>query len=103
MRNFLSVIDPLSGSFATLLRLPERLLAVSHSFSRDLGQISNSYQIVGSGGELEDPTHQLQSAVTGFAQQSYSLQPAEDFFYSFALPLTYFITGWRVVRASIAL
>src|SRR5947207_12875876 len=92
MCDFLSVVDPLSGSFATLFRLPKRLLAVSRSLSCDLGQISNSYQVVGGGSELEDPTHQLQSSVAGFAQQPHSLQPTEDFFYSFALALTHFIT-----------
>ena len=92
MSDFLSAVDPLSGSFATLVRLPERLLAVGRSLSRDLGQISNPYQVVGGGSELKDPTHQLQSAVSGFAQQRNRLQPAKDFFHSFALPLTNLIT-----------
>src|SRR5258707_14707009 len=92
MGDFLSVVDPLSGSFATLLRLPKRLQAVSRSLSCDLGQVSNSYQIVGGGSELKDPTYQLQSAVTGLTQQPNRLQPAKDFFHSFALPLTNLIT-----------
>ena len=107
MRDFLSLIDPLSGSLATLVRLPERLLAVSRSFSGDLGQISNPYQVVGGSCELEDPTHQLQSAVSGFAQQPDRLQPAKDFFHSFALSLTDFITrmasGALIDRASSSL
>src|SRR5713101_7947906 len=98
MCDFLSVVDPLRGSFATLVRLPKRLLAVSRSLSRYLGQVSNPYQIVSSSSELEDPTHQLQSPVSGFAQQSHRLQPAEDFFYSFAFPLTNFIT--RMARGA---
>src|SRR5258707_3278654 len=92
MSDFLSVVDPLSGSFATLLRLPKRLQAVSRSLSCDLGQVSNSYQIVGGGSELEDPTHQLQSPVTGLTQQPDRLQPTKDFFHSFGLTLTHFIT-----------
>src|SRR5260370_14915788 len=96
MSDFLSLVDPLSGSFATLVLLPKRLLAISRSLSGDQGQISNSYQVVGGGSELEDPTHQRQPPVAGLTQQSHSLQPAEDFFYSFALTLTNFIT--RVAR-----
>ncbi len=92
MCDFLSVVDPASGSFATLLRLSKRLLAVNRSLLSELGQVSNSYQVVGGGCELEDPTHQLQSPVAGFAQQPHSLQPAEDFFHSFALSLTDLIT-----------
>src|SRR5260370_27277301 len=93
MGDFLSVVDPLGGLFATLVRFLSRLLTVGRSRSRDLGQVSNSYQIVGGGSELEDPTHQLQSAVTGLTQQPHRLQPAKDFFHSFALTLTNFITS----------
>src|SRR5712692_5270481 len=104
MCDFLFVVDPLSGLFATLVRFLSRLQTVGRSRSRDLGQVSNPYQVVGGGSELEDPTHQRQSSVSGFAQQSHSLQPAEDFFYSFALTLTNFITrmarGARIDRAS---
>src|SRR5829696_4319833 len=96
MCDFLSKVDPLSGSFATLDRLPEGLLAVSRSFSGDLGQVSNADQVIGGGRELEDPTHQLHSAVSGLTQQPYRLQPTEDFFYSFTLSLTNFVT--RVAR-----
>src|SRR6266852_1726128 len=98
MCDFLSLVGPLSGSFATLVRLPERLLAVSRSLSGDLGQVSNAYQIVGGGSELKDPTHQLQSAVAGLTQQPNRLQPAKDFFDSFALTLTNYIT--RVASGS---
>src|ERR1041384_4326382 len=90
--DFLSKVDPLSGSLATLVRLPGRLLMISRSLSRDLAQISDSYQVVGGGSELEDPTHQLHSTVSGLAQQPHGLQPAEDFFDSFALTLTNYIT-----------
>src|SRR5260370_17297405 len=100
MGDFLSVVDPLSGSFATLLRVPKRLQAVSRSLSCDLGQVSNSYEVVGGGSELEDPTHQLQSAVTGLTQQPHSLQPSKDFFHSFALTLTNLITS-MALRACI--
>src|SRR5438034_10422515 len=91
IRDFLSNVDPLSGSLATLVRLPVRLLVISRSLSRDLGQISDSYQVVGGGSELEDPTHQPHSAVSGLAQQPHRLQPTEDLFHSFALALTNFI------------
>ena len=96
MCGFLSIIDPLSGSFATLVRLVNRLLTFGGIRSRNLGQISDSDQVVDGGSELEDPTHQLHSAVSGFAHQPHRLQPAEDFFYPFTLTLTNFIT--RVTR-----
>ena len=92
MCDFLSVVDPLSGCLAILIRLPDRLLAAGRDLSRDLGQVSNPDQIVGGGSELKDPTHQLQPSVAGFTQQPHGLQPAEDFFHSFALTLTNFIT-----------
>src|SRR5437660_10005093 len=92
MRDFLSNVDRFSGSLATFVLLPKRLLAFGSSLSGNLGQISDSYQVVGGGSELEDPTHQPQSAVSGLAQQSHRLQPAKDFFHSFALTLTNFIT-----------
>src|SRR5215217_9441005 len=90
--DFLPKVDPLRGSLATLVRLPGRLLLISRSLSCDLGQISDSYQVVGGGSELEDPTHQLHSTVSSLAQQPHGLQPTEDFFDSFALPLTNYIT-----------
>src|SRR5207247_4373584 len=92
MCDFVSNVDRLSGSFATLVRLSKRLLAFGRSLSGNLGQVSDSYQVIGSGSELEDPTHQPHSAVSGLAQQPYGLQPAKDFFHSFALTLTNFIT-----------
>src|SRR5712692_892883 len=92
MRDFLSNVDPLSGSFATFARLPGRLMAFGLSPSGNLGQISDADQVVGGGSELEDPTHQPHSAVPSFTQQPHGLQPAEDFFHSFALTLTNFIT-----------
>src|SRR6266576_211343 len=88
MADFLCKVDPLSGSFATFVRLPKRPIAFGRSLSGNLGHISDSYQVVGGGSELEDPAHQPQSAVSGLAQQSHGLQPAEDFFHSFALALT---------------
>src|SRR6266700_4463864 len=92
MCDFLFVVDPLSGSFATLVRLPKRLTGFGCRRSRNLGQVSDSYQVVGGGSELEDPTHQSHSAVSGLTQQPHGLQPAKDFFHSFALTLTNFIT-----------
>src|SRR5258708_7686931 len=83
MCDFVYIVDPLSGSFATFDGLLKRLLAFGRSLSRNLGQISDSYQVVGSGSELEDPTHQPHSAVSGFTQRSHRLQPTEDFFDSF--------------------
>src|SRR5215208_1589895 len=88
----LSTVAPLSGSFASLIHLPERVLAIGRSLSSHFSQISNSYQVVGSGSELEDPTYQSHSSMSGLAQQPHSLQPTEDFFHSFALTLTNFIT-----------
>src|SRR5258706_7197473 len=106
-RYFLYIVDPLSGSFATLDRLSTRLLANGRSLSRNLGQVSNADQVVDGGSELEDPTHQPHSAVSGFTQQPHGLQPTEDFFHSFALALTNFITrvasGPLVDRASASL
>src|SRR5260370_33228876 len=92
MCDFLSVVDPLSGLFADLLRFLSRLLTVGGSRSRDLCQVSNPAQVVGGGSELKDPTHQLQSAVSGLTQQRNRLEPAKDFFHSFALTLTNLIT-----------
>src|SRR5216684_7551931 len=107
MCDFLSIVDPLSGSLATLVSLPMRLLTCGGGLSRNLGQISDSDQVVGGGSELEDPTHQPHSAVSGFTQQPHGLQPTEDFFHSFALALTNFITrvtsGPLVDRASASL
>ena len=56
MRDFLSNVDRLSGSFATFVRLPKRLMAFGRSLSGNLGQISDSDQVIGGGSELEDPT-----------------------------------------------
>src|SRR5260370_35776613 len=92
MCDFLSVVDLLSGSFATLVRLPKRLLTVGRSLSGDFGQVSNADQVVGSGSELEDPTDQFKTSVARLTQEPHSLQPAKDFFDSFALSLTDFIT-----------
>ena len=103
-RDFLYIVDPLSGSFATFDSLLKRLLAFGRNLSRNLGQVSNADQVVDGGSELEDPTHQPNSAVSGFTQQPHGLQPTEDFFHSFALALTNFITrvtsGPLVDRAS---
>src|SRR6266436_5620172 len=92
MCDFVYIVDPFSGSFAPFDGLLKRLLAVGGNLSRNLGQVSNSYQVVGGGSELEDPTHQPHSSMSGFAKQPHGLQPTEDFFHSFALTLTNFIT-----------
>src|SRR6185295_5960067 len=99
MCDFLSKVDPLSGSLATLVRLPERLRATGRSLFLKLVQVSNSDQVVGGGSELKDPADQSHAAVSGFAQQPHRFQPAEDFFHSLALLLTNFIT--RVARAAL--
>src|SRR5918996_1974670 len=88
MSDFLCDVDPLGGAFATLVRLPKQLLASGQSRSCDLSQVSDSYQIVGGGSELKDPTHPPHAAVPGLAQQADGLQPAKDFFHSFPLALT---------------
>src|SRR5215216_636000 len=92
MCDFLSKVDPLSGSLATLVRLPEGLRATGRSFFLKLVQVSNSDEVIGGGSELKDPTDQPHSAVSGFAQQPHRFQPTEDFFDSFALTLTNYIT-----------
>src|SRR6185312_1817958 len=92
MCDFLSAIDPLSGSAATLFRLPERLLASGRSLSGDLGQISNADQVVSRGREDEDPVDSFVTAVPQLAQQPDGLQPTEDLFNPFAVPLTDLIT-----------
>jgi hypothetical protein len=99
MCDFLSFVEPWSGSPATSVRLPKRLMTFAHSLSRDLGQISDTDQVVGGGSELEDPADQSHSAVSGFTQQSHGLQPTKDFFHSLAFSLTNFIT--RVARGSL--
>ena len=57
MCDFISKVDPLSDSLATLVRLPEQLLATGRSLFLEFVQVSDSYQVVGGGSELEDPTH----------------------------------------------
>src|SRR5215204_7662459 len=99
MCDFLSNVDPLSDSSATLVCLAESLRTTGRSLFLKLVQVSNSDQVIGGGSELEDPTDQPQSAVSGFAQQPHRFQPAEDFFHSFALTLTNFIT--RVARGAL--
>src|SRR5215213_6294559 len=99
MCDFLSIVAPLSGSLATLVRVPERLWATGRSLFLKLVQISDSDQVIGGGREPEDPTHQLHAAVSGLTQQPHRLQPAEDFFHSFALALTNFIT--RMARGAL--
>src|SRR5829696_1281469 len=104
---FISKVDPLSGSLTTLVRPPERLRATGRSLFLNQIQVSDSDQVIGSGSELEDPTDQPHAAVSGLAQQANSLQPTEDFFHSFALLLTNFITrmtsGPLIDRASSSL
>lgn len=92
MRDFLSAIDPLSGSLATLFRLPEQLLASDRRLSGDFGQISNADQVVSRGREDEDPVDAFATAVPQLAQQPDRLQPTEDLFDSFAFPLTDLVT-----------
>src|SRR5436190_10756854 len=92
MSNFRRVNDLLSGWFATFFRLAKQPGTVWPGSSRYCREISDSDQVVSSGGELEDPIHQLQASVSSLAQQSYGLQPTENLFHSFAFPLTDFIT-----------
>src|SRR5882672_2878484 len=86
--DFLSAIDPLSGSSATLFRLPERLLSSLRSLSGDLCQVSNADQVVSCGGKDEDPVDAFATAMAQLAQQADRLQPAENLFDPFAFPLT---------------
>jgi hypothetical protein len=88
MCDLLSAIDPLSGSSATLFRLPEHLLASGDSLSDDLGQISNADQVVSRSREDEDPVDAFTTAVPQLAQQADRLEPTEDLFDPFAFPLT---------------
>src|SRR6476659_7819352 len=99
MCDFLSKVDPLSGSLATLVPPPERLRATGCSLFLNQIQISDSDQVIGGGSVFEDLTDQPHAAMSGFAQQPHRFQPAEDFFHSFALLLTNFIT--RVARGAL--
>ena len=45
-RDFLYIVDPLSGSFATFDGFFKRLLAFGGNLSRNLGQVSNADQVV---------------------------------------------------------
>src|SRR6266481_5135299 len=90
--DFLSAIDPLSGSLATSFRFPEHLLASGRRLSGDLGQISNTDQVISCGREDEDPVDAFATAVPQLAQQADRLQPTEDLFDPFAFPLTDLIT-----------
>src|SRR6266851_3342696 len=92
MCSFLSAVDPLSGSLATLFRLPDRLLASGRGPSGDLGQISNADHVVSSGREDKDPVDTFGAAMAQFAQQAHRLQPAEDLFDPFAFALTDLVT-----------
>src|SRR5882672_1236842 len=92
MCDLLSAIAPLSGSLATLFRLPERLLASGCSLSGDLGQISNANQVISCGREDEDPVDAFATAMPQLAQQADRLQPTEDLFDPFALPLADLVT-----------
>src|SRR5882672_12385802 len=92
MCDLLSAIAPLSGSLATLFRLPERLLASGRSLSGNLGQISNADQVISCGREDEDPVDAFAAAVPQLAQQADRLQPTEDLFDPFALPLADLVT-----------
>ena len=69
--DFLSAIDPLSGSVATMFRLPERLWASGRSLSGNLGQISNADQVISRGREDEDPVDAFSTAVPQLAQQAH--------------------------------
>jgi hypothetical protein len=92
MCDFLSAIDPLSGSAATLFRFPERLLASGRSLSGDLNQISNANQVISGGREDENPVDAFAAAMAQLAQQAHRLQPTKDLFDPFAFPLTDLIT-----------
>src|SRR5467141_3867850 len=93
MCDFLSAIDPLGGSLATLFRLPEHLLASGRRLSGDLGQISNADQVISCGREDEDPVDAFATAMAQLAQQADRLQPTKDLFDPFAFLLTDLITG----------
>src|SRR5436190_7426252 len=99
MSSFRPVNDLLSGAFATFFCLPKQPRVVWPALSRYRRQVSDSHQVVCSGGELEDPTDQLQASVSSLTQQSYRLQPTKDLFDSFALPLTDFVT--RMTRGAL--
>ncbi len=88
MSDFRVIADRLCGSWTTFVCLLKQPQTLAHRASGDGRQISDSYQVVSGGGELEHPTHQLLSAVSRLAQQRHGLQPAEDLFHSFALALT---------------
>ncbi len=62
--DLLAAVDPLSGSLATLFRLPERLPASGRSLLGDRGQISNAHQVISRGREDEDPVDAFGAAMT---------------------------------------
>jgi hypothetical protein len=92
MNDSCRVIDLVSGPSATFVRMPKQPQSLGRVDSGNRRQISDSHQVVSSGGELEDPTYQLQTSVSRLAQQSHGFQPAKDLFHSFALALTNLIT-----------
>src|SRR5258706_8043628 len=87
MIDFRLVLVLASGSFATLVRSPKRSETLCPRVSGDRRQVSDSHQIVSRRRELKDPTYQPEPAMTCLTQESNRLQPAEDFFDSFALAL----------------
>ena len=63
---------------------------------------SPSQQVVGRGGEGEDPGHSVSAAVAGFAQMTNSLQSPENFLQPFAQALAEGVRGvpgGAVIRA----
>src|SRR5436190_3168292 len=57
-------------------------------YSLNSYQLPHSHQVVSCAGEDEDPVHSFSATMAQLAQQANRLQPTEDLFDPFALPLT---------------
>src|SRR5881227_4170822 len=58
-----------------------------------IGQVPHSDEVVSSGRKSEHPSDLVRAAMSGLAQHSDCLQPAEYFLDPFPLDLTYFVSG----------
>ena len=77
-----------SPSLPDLIWEPSRRPRLRRPSCRSSQQISHSHQVVSCGGEDEHPVHSFSATMAQFAQQANRLQPTEDLFDPFALPLT---------------
>src|SRR3989304_24472 len=84
----------LTGGFRVLSGASDPIALRARGRScRGLGEVPDADQIVDRGGEHEHPVDAVFASVPGLVQQPDSLQPPEDFFDPFALPLADGIAG----------